>query len=122
MREVSLYLQDILDAMLATEKFIEGMDFEKFRKDDKTSSAVIRKFEIIGEAAKRIPEEITAKYPQIQWKEMAGMRDRLIHFYFGIKYDLVWHTIKDVIPIVKPVIQTIINEIKTRQPASTSDL
>ncbi len=89
MREHSLYLKDILEAMAAIEKFVAGMELESFKNDDKTSSAVIRKFEIIGEAAKHIPEEIRNKYPQIKWKQMAGMRDRLIHFYFGIKYDLV---------------------------------
>ncbi len=73
MRDISLYLQDILDAMLAIEQFVEGISFDEFKTDDKTSSAVIRKFEIIGEAAKQIPEEIRNKYPLIPWKEMAGM-------------------------------------------------
>jgi uncharacterized protein with HEPN domain len=113
MRDISLYLQDILDAMLAIEQFVEGMSFDEFKKDDRTSSAVIRKFEIIGEAAKQIPEEIRNKYPLIPWKEMAGMRDRLIHFYFGIKYDLVWHTIKDIIPQVKPAIHEILKILKS---------
>lgn len=115
MREHSLYLQDMLNAMLAIEKFIGGMDFESFKNDDKTSSAVIKKFEIIGEAAKHIPEEIRNQYPQIKWKEMAGMRDRLIHFYFGIKYDLVWYTIKDVIPQVKSIIESITKDIKKQE-------
>jgi uncharacterized protein with HEPN domain len=110
MRDVSLYLQDILDAMLAIEKFVEGTNFEEFKEDDKTSSAVVRKFEIIGEAAKQITEDVKSKYAQIPWKEMAGMRDRLIHFYFGIKYDLVWHTIKDVIPVVKPAIEKMLKD------------
>jgi len=113
MRDISLYLRDILGAMLAIEQFVEGISLDAFEKDDKTSSAVIRKFEIIGEAAKQIPEEIRNKYPLIPWKEMAGMRDRLIHFYFGIKYDLVWHTIKDVIPQVKPAIQEILKSLKS---------
>ncbi len=113
MRDISLYLQDILGAMLAIEQFVEGISLDAFKKDDKTSSAVVRKFEIIGEAAKQIPEEIRNKYPLIPWKEMAGMRDRLIHFYFGIKYDLVWHTIKDVIPQVKPAIQEILKSLKS---------
>lgn len=68
MRDISLYLQDILDAMLAIEQFVEGISFDEFKTDDKTSSAVIRKFEIIGEAAKHIPEEIRNKYPLIPWK------------------------------------------------------
>jgi len=84
MREYSLYLKDILEAMAAIEKFVAGMEFEDFKNDDRTSSAVIRKFEIIGEAIKHIPDEIRNKYPQIKWKQMAGMRDRLIHFYFGV--------------------------------------
>ena len=113
MRDISLYLQDIIGAMLAIEQFVEGISLEEFKKDDKTSSAVIRKFEIIGEAAKQIPEEIRNKYPLIPWKEMAGMRDRLIHFYFGIKYELVWQTIKDVIPQVKPAIQAILKRLKS---------
>lgn len=112
MREYSLYFKDILEAIAAIEKFVAGMEFEDFKYDDKTSSAVIRKFEIIGEAVKHIPEEIRNKYPQIKWKQMAGMRDRLIHFYFGVKYDLVWHTIKDIIPQVKPIIQGILKDVK----------
>jgi uncharacterized protein with HEPN domain len=90
------YLKDIVAAMDAIEKFVEGIDFDRFQNDDLISSAVIRKFEVIGEASKNIPDDVRSKYPQIPWKEMAGMRDRLIHFYFGIKFDLVWHTIKDV--------------------------
>ena len=112
MREYSLYLKDILEAMASIEKFVAGMEFEDFKNDDRTSSAVIRKFEIIGEAIKHIPDEIRNKYPQIKWKQMAGMRDRLIHFYFGVKYDLVWHTIKDIIPQVKPIIQGILKDIE----------
>jgi uncharacterized protein with HEPN domain len=108
MRNISLYLQDILDAMHAIEKFVEGIDFEEFKADDKTASAVIRKFEIIGEAAKQVPEDMRKKYNQLPWKEMAGMRDRLIHFYFGVKNELVWQTIRDVIPTVKPLIQEIL--------------
>ncbi len=113
MRDVVIYLQDIIDAMLAIEKFVGSLGFNEFKNDDMISSAVIRKFEIIGEATKQIPEDIRNAYPDVQWKEMAGMRDRLIHFYFGVKYELVWHTIKDVIPLLKPIINKIITDIKT---------
>jgi uncharacterized protein with HEPN domain len=89
MRNHKLYLRDILDAIDRIESFVENMNFEDFCADDKTSSAVIRKFEIIGEATKHITHEIRNQYPDVPWKEMAGMRDRLIHFYFGVDYKLV---------------------------------
>lgn len=110
MRNSKLYLKDILEAMEAIEYFVEGMDLDKFQKDDKTSSAVIRKFEIIGEATKNLPEELKNNNPDIPWREMAGMRDKLIHFYFGVKYDLVWHTIKDIIPQIQPRLIEILQE------------
>lgn len=85
MRDYKLYIKDIIEAIESIEKFIKDMNFEDFISDDKTTSAVIRKLEIIGEATKAIPDQIKDSYPQIPWKAMAGMRDKLIHFYFGIE-------------------------------------
>jgi uncharacterized protein with HEPN domain len=101
MRDYKIYLKDILAAVESIESFVQGMSFEEFRADDRTASAVIRKFEIIGEATKQIPDSVRRRYPDIPWRDMAGMRDRLIHFYFGLDYQLVWAAIKQRLPHLK---------------------
>ena len=109
-RNYTLYLKDILQCINSIEEFVDKMDFEDFITDDKTSSAVIRKFEIIGEAVKKIPDEIKINYPNNPWKEIAGMRDRLIHFYFGVDYKLVWETIKKRLPELKLLVEKILRD------------
>lgn len=112
MRDQRLYLRDIFAAMVAIQEFIEGMDFETFAADDRTASAVVRKLEIIGEATKNVPEEIRREYPQVPWRQMAGMRDRLIHSYFEVDYLLVWETVKSQIPLLQPVIAQILRHLE----------
>ncbi len=107
-KDYKIYLNDILGAIESIEEFLSGVDFSTFQSDDKTSSAVIRKLEILGEAAKQIPEDIRQKHPHIPWKEMAGMRDRLIHFYAGVDYRLVWETVQEKLPAVKESIKKLI--------------
>jgi uncharacterized protein with HEPN domain len=78
-RDYKLYLDDMLEAISKIERYTEGLSYEQFRKDEKTIDAVITNFAIIGEAAKHIPAKIKKHYPEIPWKEMAGMRDKLVH-------------------------------------------
>lgn len=111
-RDYRLFVKDIICAMESIERFVEGMSLEELRQDDKTSSAVIRKFEIVGEATKLLPDELKERYPDIPWKGMAGMRDRLIHAYFGIDYRLVWDAIKTDIPGIKRKLQQILAELE----------
>ena len=103
-----IYLRDIKNAINSIELFIKNMTFTQFQSDDKTSSAVIRKFEIIGEASKNIPKSTREKHSHIPWKDIAGMRDRLIHAYSEVDLKLVWMTIKQRLPELKSVIEEIL--------------
>lgn len=111
-RDNTLFLKDIVKACEYIQQFVEGLTFEEFLKDEKTSSAVIRKFEIIGEAVKNIPELIRSRYPDIMWKDIAGMRDRLIHGYFGIDYLIVWNSIEFDIPKILSSVSKILDDLK----------
>lgn len=110
-RNYLIYLKDILKNIELTEKFIKNLTFDEFSCDEKTQYAVIRSIEIIGEASKKIPEEIRDIDKDIPFKEMSGMRDKLIHFYFGVNLNLIWKAITEEIPIVKGKIITLIDEL-----------
>ena len=105
-REFMDYVKDILDAVNKIELFSKHIsNFQDFVSDEKTVLAVIKLLENIGGATKKIPEPIRRKYPNLPWNEMAGMRDILIHEYFGIDYEVVWKTIENDLPMVKNFIQ-----------------
>ncbi|WXG42979.1 MAG: DUF86 domain-containing protein [Promethearchaeati archaeon SRVP18_Atabeyarchaeia-1] len=110
-RDIKLFVKDIISAMDSIEKFVSGMTIDEIQKDDKTSSAVIRKFEIIGEATKHIPDALRIKHSEIPWSRMSGMRDRLVHAYLGIDYRLVWDAIKIDIPNLKPKFERILVDL-----------
>jgi len=88
------------------------MNFEQFSRDDKTAFAVIRALEIVGEATKNIPDRLRAGYPKIPWREMAGIRDKLIHDYFGVNLKVVWKTVIEDLPPLAPKISQILLGLK----------
>ena len=111
-RDYRDYLQDISDSIDDIENFVKGMGFEEFRKDRKTVNAVVRSIEVIGEASKRVPRAMKAKFAGVPWKLMAGMRDKLIHEYFGVDVEILWKTAKDDIPPLKPLIQRMLESLE----------
>ena len=112
MRNYRLYLKDIFEAMVAAQAFVEGMDFDAFVADDKTASAVVRKLEIVGEATKNVPERIRQQYSQVPWRDMAGMRDRIIHAYFEVDYSVVWETVRNRVPLLQPIFEQILKDLE----------
>lgn len=110
-RNYIVYIHDMYDSVLKGISFIKGINFKTFSKDDKTQYAVIRAIEIIGEASKKIPSQIKKKYPFIPWREISGMRDKLIHDYFGVDTEVVWKTVKEDLPGLKKSLRIILNEI-----------
>ncbi len=111
-KEVKFFLEHIRENIQNIEEFVEGFSEEDFSRDIKTQSAVMRKIEIIGEAVKNISSSLKKKHPEVKWKELAGMRDKLIHHYFSLEMSVVWNTVKEDIPILKEQINKILNSLE----------
>lgn len=97
-RDVKLFVNDIKESIEAIFEYVKDLDFDDFVDDRKTYSAVIREFEIIGEATKHLPNEITEKYSAVGWRDIKDFRNLLIHEYFGVDFEIVWNTIKEDLP------------------------
>ena len=111
-RMPKLYLMDILESARRIEDYIGDLSFEEFEKDKKTIDAVVRNFEILGEASNNVPEDLKAKHPDVPWKQMIGMRNILAHEYYEVAMRVVWDTIKQNIPQVKILIKKVLDDLQ----------
>ncbi|MHB1680586.1 MAG: HepT-like ribonuclease domain-containing protein [bacterium] len=108
-RDFRLYLDDIIKYIEKAEKYTNNLTYEDFLEDDKTSNAVIRCIEVLGEASNKIPDEIKSKYP-IPWRDITNMRNRIIHGYFDVDIEEVWIAAKEDMKELKPLVQKIITD------------
>ena len=109
-RGIKLYLEDILEALKKIEEFTRGMSPESFKQDVRTIDAVVRNIEVIGEAVRKIPNELRIKYPTVPWKQIVGARDKVIHEYFGVDLDIILKTVVEDMPPFKQQIETLLKE------------
>ena len=103
------YLVDILESLSDLDGFVAGMNFLDFSADKKTINAVIRSLEVVGEAVKKLPVSLREEHPDIPWVEIAGMRDKLIHEYFGVDLEIVWETIQGDLVSLKKVVSALLD-------------
>ena len=107
-KDYKAYISHILESIILIEQYTENISFEAFEKDRKTIDAVIRNFEIIGEASNKLPEEFRKKYPEVPWRSIIGLRNVLIHDYLGVDVKAVWGNLKQELPHLKEQMKSIL--------------
>ncbi len=110
MLSVKEYIRHILDEAVYLNEQVQKISRHEFLLNETLKRAFVRSIEIIGEAAKNVPDEIRKKYPDIEWRAMAGMRDRLVHGYFGVDYDIVWNVVTHNIPVLRDKIEVMLKD------------
>jgi uncharacterized protein with HEPN domain len=110
-RHLLLLLKDMLESIRLIETYVNGMDFDAFLADRRTIDAVVRNIEIIGEAGNMVPEDFRLQHPEIPWKRIRGMRNRIVHEYFGIDREIVWNIVVNDLPEMGEWLETVIEEI-----------
>jgi uncharacterized protein with HEPN domain len=115
-RNLELYLNDILTACEKVLRYTQGIDFEQFVADDRTFDAVIRNLQIIGEAVKNIPADVRDRYPEIEWRKIAGLRDILAHTYFQIEDEIIWDVVQNKVrPLQQNINQLLVDRLSDRE-------
>lgn len=110
-RDAKLLLIDIFEACEKISRFTTDMSFSEFLSDDRTSDAVIRNLEVVGEAANHLPESFISAHPEISWKKAIAVRNRVIHEYFGVDYSILWNIIKDYLPEFYRSVKHLLSEL-----------
>jgi uncharacterized protein with HEPN domain len=111
-RDSRLFLQDILESINLIEEYTQDLSQNEFSQNIQVQDAVIRRLEIIGEATKNLPRSLRLQYPAVPWQQMAGMRDILIHGYFGANLNRIWEVIEQNLPVLQPQITQILDELQ----------
>ncbi len=104
-REYADFLQDMLNNAELALDFVQGMEYDEFFEDEKSRYAVMRALEVIGEAARQIPDDVRAANPEIPWREITAMRNKLMHEYFGANMKVVWRTVQEDLPTIIPILK-----------------
>jgi len=106
-RDYKVYLEDVLEAIRKIREFTAGLTLDTFSQDAKTLDAVVRNLEIIGEAVKHLPDNVRARYPGLDWKKIAGLRDILIHEYFGVNVEVIWDVVQHKLPDLEKAVRAL---------------